>query len=172
MYPTDSKSLPAHEQSSRLVVVTLGLSHPIEEDRLAPFRAVHAKNAEDALRILTEGGVAALLLGPCADLLQVPDLLARSAAKPSGNPAPATIVLCAASEPDALQKLVDAGQIFTWPAEKLVRSSSHMKSCVLRSQPGLSNARKGVDALDFRGDSGLFTMHFLSLTDRVSVARL
>jgi hypothetical protein len=112
MYPTDSKSLPAHEQSSRLVVVTLGLSHPIEEDRLAPFRAVHAKNAEDALRILTEGGVAALLLGPCADLLQVPDLLARSAAKPSGNPAPATIVLCAASEPDALQKLVDAGQIF------------------------------------------------------------
>jgi hypothetical protein len=50
-------------------VLTLGLSQPIEEDRLAPFRAIHPKNAEGALRILTEGGVAALLLGPCTDLL-------------------------------------------------------------------------------------------------------
>lgn len=112
MHLRDSTSSPTHEQPSRLVVLTLGLSQPIEDDKLAPFRAVHAKNAEDALRILTEGGVAALLLGPCADLLQVPDLLAHSAAKPSGNPAPTTIVLCAASEPDTLQKLVDAGQIF------------------------------------------------------------
>ena len=112
MYLRDSRSLPSYGQPSRLVVLTLGLSQPIEEDGLAPFQTIDAKNTEDALRILTEGGVAALLLGPRADLLQVPDLLARSAAKPSGHPALVTIVYCVASEPDHLQKLVDAGRVF------------------------------------------------------------
>ena len=84
----------------------------MEDDKLAPFRVVHAKNAEEVLQILTEGGVAALLLGPRADLLQVFDFLGRSDLEPSRNPPPAAIVLCAASEPDVLQKLVDTGHIF------------------------------------------------------------
>ena len=93
-------------------MLTLGLSKPIEDDKLAPFRLVHAKDAGDALRILAEGGVAALLLGPHAPLPQVLDLVAHGTTDPSGNPPPATIVLYSGSEPDALQKFVDAAKIF------------------------------------------------------------
>ena len=112
------------EQPSCLVVLTLGLSHPMEDDKLAPFRVVHAKNAEEVLQILTEGGVAALLLGPRADLLQVFDFLGRSDLEPSRNPPPAAIVLCAASEPDVLQKLVDTGHIFYLARAAVIPSSS------------------------------------------------
>jgi hypothetical protein len=124
MRDSESSSMQNYQQPSRLVVLTFGLSKPIEDDKFAPFRAVHAKNDEDAWRILMEGGVAAFVLGARADLLQVLDFLERRAAEPSRNPPPTAIVLCAASSQRLCRSSLMPATSFTWPAEKSVRSSS------------------------------------------------
>lgn len=97
-------------QPSRGIVLTLGLSQQLEEEELFPFRVVQALDIESALRVLTAGNVAALLIGPHAPVGQVLDFLAHLA---SAFPQPPIrpIVLCADPELE-WQKIVDEGRVF------------------------------------------------------------
>ena len=100
------------EMPECLTVLTVGRGPLIQEDELAPFRAVHAANAEEALRVLAAGHVAVALFDRCTDLTEVLPSLNRSDAVSSGHPPPAIILVCDDSQPDALQSFVDAGNIF------------------------------------------------------------
>lgn len=116
-------------QSSRRLVLTLGLSQPLDDGGLAPFRIVHAQNVERALRVLAEGDVSALLLGPLVPVPQVLDILAHLASEFPTVPSTTTIVLFAGPEPDLLQKFVDAGQVFYLAPEGI--KSEDLRSLVV-----------------------------------------
>jgi GAF domain-containing protein len=114
-----ASSTESFVQSSRRLVLTLGLRQPLDDGELAPFCIVHAPNVEDALRVLAEGNVAALLLGPRVLVPQVLDILTHLASEFPTVPSTTTIVLFAGAEPDLLQKFVDAGQVFYLAPEEI-----------------------------------------------------
>jgi GAF domain-containing protein len=99
-------------QPSRRLLLTLGLNQPLEDNKSEPLRIVNVQNIEDAVRVLTEEDVAALLLGPRIAQPEALDALMRSHTEHPKNALPTTIVLGADHDSDVLQKYVDAGQVF------------------------------------------------------------
>jgi len=99
-------------QPSRRLLLTLGLSLPPEDNKFEPFRIVNVQNVGDALRVLAEEDVAALLLGPSVAQSEALDTLTRSRSERPENAPPTTIVLGVNHDSDLWQKYVDAGQVF------------------------------------------------------------
>ncbi len=133
-------------------MLTLGLSQPLEDGELEPFRVVHAENAEQALRVLAENDVAALLFGPHVAIPQALEILVRRAA---GLPlaAPATvIVLCDEPEPELLRSLVDTGQVFYLSHGEI--PADHLRSLIVSGARDLALiARRSSDPLGADGES-------------------
>ena len=133
-------------QTSRRVVLTLGLSQPLEDGELEPFRVVRADNVEDALRVLAESDVAALVFGPHVAIPQALDVLARRASELPVAAPTIIIVLCAGPEPDPLRSFVDTGQVFYLSRGEI--SLEHLRSLIVSGARHLAlMARRSNDPL-------------------------
>lgn len=97
---------------TRPVLLTLGLSCPLDGDLFAAFHIICAEDAEDVLRSLgREEKVAVLLFGSRLKPIVAHSILERYSST-SPDSATAAILLCADSEPELFQTLIDEGRVF------------------------------------------------------------
>src|SRR6266700_3148718 len=97
---------------TRPALLAVGLSCPLDSVSFASFRIIYAEDAKDALRDLGhEEEVAVLLLGPRLKPMVALSVLDSYRSIAPGN-ATAAILLCAGSEPELFQTLVNEGRVF------------------------------------------------------------
>ncbi len=97
---------------TRPALLAVGLSCPLDSVSFASFRIIYAEDAEDGLRDLGhEEEVAVLLLGPRLKPIVALSVLDSYRSIAPGN-ATAAILLCAGSEPELFQTLVNEGRVF------------------------------------------------------------
>lgn len=104
-------ALESNHFPSRLMVLALGLTRPLEQALYESFRVVEAANLEDAVRRLAEEEVAVLVLGPLLTADEALSVLSRQFTNSPG-PLPVAVLFCAGSKPELFQALVDEGHIF------------------------------------------------------------
>jgi GAF domain-containing protein len=108
---------------SQLTILTIGLARPLADVSLHPLRIVEAASTEEALRHLEQEAVAVLVLGSRLAPREALDILTLYNSNSLGS-STAAILLCAGSEPELFQTLVNEGYIFYMargeiPAEQL-----------------------------------------------------
>jgi GAF domain-containing protein len=96
---------------SRLTILTIGLNRPFDDALPESFGIVEAANAEDALRRLAEEEVAVLILGSDLAPNEALSILTRHCSN-SPDSSTAAVLLCAGSEPELFQTLVNEGHVF------------------------------------------------------------
>jgi len=177
MYFKDLQASPVETcvQPSPRLVLAVGLGRPLEGSVLEAFRIVQAENAQNALRRLAEGDVAVLLLGPRVALAEALDILTHRASEFPGNVSPATILLCAAPEPDLLQKFVDAGQVFYLARAEI--SPEHLRDLIVCGARHFAlRANRNRDPLTADAESADWMLDLCTRmpmqTDLVSAGRL
>ena len=133
-------------------MLTLGLSQPLEDGALGPFRVVRAENVEEALRVLAESNVAALLFGPHVAIPQALEILARRASELPVAAPTTVIVLCAGPEPDLLRSFVDTGRVFY--LSRAETDPEHLRSLIVSGARHLAlMARRSSDPLGADSES-------------------
>jgi GAF domain-containing protein len=126
----------------RPALLAVGLNCPLDGASFASFRIIHAEDAEDALRNLGhEEEVAVLLLGPRLKPMVALSILDRYSSILPGN-ATAAVLLCAGSEPELFQTLVNEGHIFYMARGDL--APEQLRSIVTCAAGRFLSKRKGV----------------------------
>ena len=158
--------------SQRVMVFGFDFRHDLLDEISRSCQVVHAKDTDDALRILAHDGVEVLILGPAAALRNVLEILDRSTDLQGALPE--TIIVCATPDLQPFQRFVDDGRIYylshgeTSPEHLGALVASVARQSLLR-KPDLDIAKAGPDKVAPLSD---LVIRLTMQTDIVSVAAL
>jgi len=161
-----------NRERSPHIVLTCGLSEQLEEYVVDSFHVVGVEDVEQAVRVLQQENVAAVVFGSRIGTTGVVNLLGSIAAENRAVLPAVTIVLCVNQDWAALQDFVDANQIY-YVAREGISTDQLWKLILSGIQGSVSGALENQDLLAADSDRAEYLLNFctqLAMQDELASA--